>query len=74
MRRSLVTWFDEDTPDRSASSKCQPDVLVKGGDWAGGAHRRGYTETLARGGTVHSIPFDPPALDDGSLLDKIRRL
>ena len=29
----LVTWFDEDTPI-ARILECQPDVLVKGGDWA----------------------------------------
>ena len=51
-----VTWFDEDTP-AALIQAMRPDVLVKGGDWpverivgAGGV--------LARGGVVHSIPFE----------------
>ena len=52
---SLVTWFDEDTPIERILD-CQPDILVKGGDWAvdaivGAAEVRGW------GGKVVSIPF-----------------
>ena len=53
---SAVTWFNEDTPEALIRA-CQPDVLVKGGDWpveriVGGA------DVLARGGRVLSIPFE----------------
>jgi rfaE bifunctional protein nucleotidyltransferase chain/domain len=51
----LVTWFDEDTP-LNLILACQPDVLVKGGDWKPDAIV-GAKEVLARGGSVHSIPF-----------------
>lgn len=52
---SLVTWFDSDTP-AELIALVQPDVLVKGGDWT--VDRIvGSAETLARGGSVHSIPF-----------------
>ena len=52
---SLVTWFDEDTPIERILD-CQPDILVKGGDWSvdsivGAAEVRGW------GGKVVSIPF-----------------
>ena len=52
---SLVTWFDEDTPIERILD-CQPDILVKGGDWAvdkivGAPEVRGW------GGQVVSIPF-----------------
>ena len=67
----LVTWFDEDTPI-ARILECQPDVLVKGGDWAP-ERIVGAPETLARGGTVHSIPFEHQR-STTSLLDKIRRL
>ena len=60
----LVTWFDEDTPI-ARILECQPDVLVKGRRLAGGAHRR-RAETRARGGTVHSIPFEHQRFDDGA--------
>lgn len=51
----LVTWFDSDTP--AELIECiQPDVLVKGGDWALDKIV-GAKETLSRGGKVHSIPF-----------------
>ena len=52
---SLVTWFDSDTP-AELIELIKPDVLVKGGDWS--VDRIvGSAETLARGGSVHSIPF-----------------
>ena len=52
---SLVIGFDEDTPFNLIEA-IRPDVLVKGGDWAV-ADIVGSAETLARGGSVHSIPF-----------------
>ena len=52
---SLVTWFDSDTP-ADLIALVQPDVLVKGGDWVVDKIV-GSAETLARGGSVHSIPF-----------------
>lgn len=51
----VVTWFDEDTP-ANLIALVQPDVLIKGGDWAI-KNIVGATETLARGGKVYSIPF-----------------
>ena len=51
-----VTWFDEDTP-AALISAVRPDVLVKGGDWPV-ARIVGADEVLARGGAVHSIPFE----------------
>ena len=67
----LVTWFDEDTPI-ARILECTPDVLVKGGDWP--VERIvGAPETLARGGSVHSIPFEHQR-STTALLDKIRRL
>ncbi len=53
---SLVTWFDEDTPLETIRL-CQPDVLVKGGDWKV-ADIVGADLVSARGGRVHSIPFE----------------
>lgn len=52
----LVTWFDEDTPIERILD-CQPDVLVKGGDWAP-ERIVGAPEVIARGGSVHSIAFE----------------
>jgi rfaE bifunctional protein nucleotidyltransferase chain/domain len=51
-----VTWFDEDTP-AALIAAVRPDVLVKGGDWPV-ARIVGAAEVLARGGAVHSIPFE----------------
>lgn len=68
---SLVVKFDEDTP-LNLILACRPDVLVKGGDWQP-ENIVGSKELLARGGTVHSIPF----LHERSttaLLKKIRSL
>ena len=50
-----VTWFDSDTPS-ALIAEIQPDILVKGGDWQP-ENIVGAAETLARGGSVHSIPF-----------------
>lgn len=50
-----VTWFDDDTP-AALIEHIRPDVLVKGGDWTPD-RIIGAAETLARGGSVHSIPF-----------------
>lgn len=51
----LVVLFDEDTPLELILT-CQPDILVKGGDWAPEAIV-GAKEVRAWGGSVHSIPF-----------------
>ena len=53
---SLVTWFEEDTP-LECILQTQPDILVKGGDWTTDTIV-GAPETIARGGQVHSIPFE----------------
>ena len=53
---SAVTWLEEDTPDKLIAA-CQPDVLVKGGDWP--VERiAGAAGVLARGGRVVSIAFE----------------
>ena len=51
-----VTWFDADTP-AALIAACRPEVLVKGGDWPV-ARIVGAAEVLARGGAVHSLPFE----------------
>lgn len=68
---SLVVKFDEDTP-LNLILACQPDKLVKGGDWTPD-RIVGAKEVQSRGGSVHSIPF----LHERSttaLLKKIRAL
>ena len=68
---SLVVKFDEDTPLNLILAS-QPDVLVKGGDWAP-ENIVGSKEVQDQGGSVHSIPF----LHERSttaLLKKIRSL
>lgn len=64
-----VTWFDDDTP-AALIEACRPEVLVKGGDWP--IDRIvGARETLARGGAVHSIPFEHER-STTRMLDRIR--
>lgn len=52
---SLVSWFDEDTPIKRILD-CEPDILVKGGDWSVD-NIVGATEVRNHGGKVVSIPF-----------------
>ena len=52
----LVTWFEQDTP-LQLIEQVLPEVLVKGGDWPP-AQIVGNTLVTARGGSVHSIPFE----------------
>lgn len=68
---SLVVLFDEDTP-LNLILACQPDILVKGGDWKPEAIV-GSSEVLARGGQVHSIAFRHER-STTALLKKIRSL
>lgn len=66
-----VTWFDEGTPEQLIEA-CRPDVLVKGGDWP--AERiAGAAQVVARGGAVHSIPFEHQR-SSTALLDRISAL
>ena len=53
----LVTVFDEDTP-RELVAALQPDVLVKGGDYAGD-EVAGAGTVRARGGEVVIVPLLP---------------
>jgi rfaE bifunctional protein nucleotidyltransferase chain/domain len=63
-----VTWFDADTP-AALIDACRPDVLVKGGDWPA-AGIVGAAGVLARGGAVHSIPFEH-ARSTTALLERV---
>jgi rfaE bifunctional protein nucleotidyltransferase chain/domain len=67
---TVATWFEEDTP-LATIGIVLPDVLVKGGDWKLEAIVGGR-EVLARGGAVHSIPFDHP-VSTTDLLKRIRQ-
>lgn len=65
-----VVWFEQDTPLQLIMA-IQPEVLVKGGDWAvekivGGA------EVISWGGSVHSIEFEF-ARSTTELIERIRR-
>jgi rfaE bifunctional protein nucleotidyltransferase chain/domain len=51
----LVVAFDADTP-RELIVACEPDVLVKGGDYSA-ATTAGAAEVIARGGRFVAIPF-----------------
>ena len=66
---SLVTWFEEATP-LELIRVVRPDVLVKGGDWKPEAIV-GAPDVLARGGAVHSIPFEH-AVSTSALLQRVR--
>ncbi|MCL2020918.1 MAG: adenylyltransferase/cytidyltransferase family protein [Betaproteobacteria bacterium] len=65
----LVSSFAEDTPE-AAIRACQPEILVKGGDWSIAAIV-GAEIVLARGGQVYSIPF-VHQFSTTALLKKIR--
>jgi D-beta-D-heptose 7-phosphate kinase/D-beta-D-heptose 1-phosphate adenosyltransferase len=66
-----VVVFDEDDP-HAIISAIQPDVLVKGADWA--ADRIiGRDVVEARGGQVIRIAF-APGYSTTSIIEKIRRL
>ena len=58
-----VAIFDEDTPARLIGA-LQPDVLVKGGDWAA-EHIAGRDTVEARGGSVRSLPYVDGASTSG---------
>ena len=51
----FVTWFEEETP-QELIKQLQPQVLVKGGDWAA-SQIIGSKEVLSRGGAVYSLPY-----------------
>ncbi len=53
----LVTWFDEDTP-RTLIAGLQPDVLVKGGDYAED-EVVGAATVRKGGGRVVIVPLVP---------------
>lgn len=64
-----VVIFDEPTP-REIIAALLPDVLVKGGDWAGD-QIVGRAEVEAAGGRVVSIPV-APGYSTTAILQKIR--
>ena len=66
-----VVIFDEDTP-HAIISALQPDVLVKGADWAEDAIV-GRDIVEARGGRVVRVPVETGYSTTG-ILEKIRRL
>jgi rfaE bifunctional protein nucleotidyltransferase chain/domain len=64
-----VVIFDEETPFAIVSA-LQPDVLVKGADWAADAIV-GRDVVEARGGRVVCIPL-APGYSTSSILDRLR--
>jgi len=64
-----VVVFDEDTP-QSVIAALQPDLLVKGADWAADAIV-GRDIVEARGGRVVRIPIEP-GHSTSALVEKIR--
>lgn len=65
-----VVVFDEDTPHDLVAA-IQPDILVKGADWAADAIV-GRDIVEARGGQVVRVPVEP-GYSTSALLDRIRR-
>ena len=65
----LAIGFDEETP-LDLIRLCQPDWLVKGGDWHV-CEIIGADQVQANGGTVHTIPIRYPC-STSDLLKKIR--
>jgi D-glycero-beta-D-manno-heptose 1-phosphate adenylyltransferase len=65
-----VVIFNEPTP-REIISRLLPDVLVKGGDWAGDKII-GREEVEAAGGRVVSVPV-VPGYSSSAILEKIRQ-
>ena len=65
-----VVIFNEPTP-REIITKLLPDVLVKGGDWAGDKIV-GREEVEAAGGRVVSVPV-VPGYSTSAILEKIRQ-
>jgi len=66
-----VVLFDEPDPARLIA-ELQPDVLVKGGDWAPNKII-GREIVEARGGRVQTIPL-VPGVSTTALVEKIKRL
>jgi D-beta-D-heptose 7-phosphate kinase/D-beta-D-heptose 1-phosphate adenosyltransferase len=62
--------FDEDTPHALVAA-LQPDVLVKGADWAADAIV-GRDVVEARGGRVVRVPIEP-GYSTTKMLEKIRK-
>jgi D-beta-D-heptose 7-phosphate kinase/D-beta-D-heptose 1-phosphate adenosyltransferase len=67
----FAVLFSEPTPERLIEA-LEPDVLVKGGDWAVD-QIVGSKFVLARGGEVKSLPFHPGKSTTG-LINKILKL
>jgi len=65
-----VVVFDEDTP-HAVISALQPDVLVKGADWAEDAIV-GRDVVEARGGKVVRIPVEP-GYSTSAIVERIQR-
>ena len=65
-----VAIFDEDTP-ADIIKRIQPDILVKGADWAADAIV-GRDTVEARGGKVVRVDIEP-GWSTSAIIDKVRR-
>jgi len=66
---SAVVVFDEDTP-HAVIAALQPDVLVKGADWAEDAVV-GRDLVEARGGRVVRVPMEP-GFSTSSIIERVK--
>jgi D-beta-D-heptose 7-phosphate kinase/D-beta-D-heptose 1-phosphate adenosyltransferase len=66
----LVVLFDEPDPGALITA-LQPDVLVKGADWA--HHIVGREVVEGRGGVVTSVPLTPGASTSGLIARILER-
>lgn len=66
-----VTVFDEDTPHELVDA-IQPDILVKGADWADDAII-GRDIVEARGGRVVRVPLEP-GYSTTRIIERVRKL
>jgi rfaE bifunctional protein nucleotidyltransferase chain/domain len=66
-----AVMFDEDTP-QAIIAAIQPDILVKGADWAEDAIV-GRDIVEARGGRVVRMPIEP-GYSTSAIIDKARRI
>lgn len=64
----IVTWFEEDTPEKIVQLT-RPDVLVKGGDWST-ENIVGNEFVESYGGKVIAIPF-LPGYSTSEIIEKI---
>ena len=68
---SLVTWFEEDTPEQIIR-RIRPDVLIKGDDWKiEEIVGKGFVESC--GGRVLTLPYNK-GYSTSAIIEKILKL